>query len=298
MKKVLFLGFSAMQIELAKKFVIYRKLQDSLQVMHEEYASGQVDAYVINCDDAPAVARLPVLTQANPVPVLGVGVAAPPGLWQHSAGTFKPATVDELAKLLSSGNHAAHDAKVVARCVPEPKQPPHVIATASPMSPASPTSASVLVVDDSEVVRKTMVSKIGEYGHSVDVAIDGTQALAMMSENRYKLVFLDVMMPGIDGFEVCKRIKKSAEYRSTSVFMLSSKDGMFDKVRGSMSGCNGYLVKPLDNRQLRDVLEVNFNRRSSPDQLLPGGRRERDLPLQPSQTVRDGMPSGEPQIAS
>jgi two-component system, cell cycle response regulator len=290
-KKALFLGFTAMQVELAKKFVTYRKLQDTVQVMHEEYASGQVDACVINCDNAAAVARMSALVRSNPVPTLGVGTNKAPGLTRYVAGSFKPAAVDELAQLLTAQGSSVESAKVAAVSAPESSLANSTTTVSSSLvrEKSASTSASVLVVDDSEVVRKTMVSKIGEYGHSVDVANDGAQALAMMTESKYKLVFLDVMMPGLDGFEVCKRIKKSAEHRSTSVFMLSSKDGMFDKVRGSMSGCNGYLVKPLENRQLRDVLEMNFNRRHSPDQPLPGGRRERDAFLLPNQSNYDSQ---------
>ena len=120
----------------------------------------------------------------------------------------------------------------------------------------------MLVVDDSDIVQRTMVRKITEHGQRVDVAANGPDALAMLQGHRYKLVFLDVLMPGMDGFEVCKRIKKSAEYKSTAVYMLSSKDGMFDKVRGTMAGCNGYLVKPLEARKLREVLDKHFERPS------------------------------------
>jgi CheY-like chemotaxis protein len=120
----------------------------------------------------------------------------------------------------------------------------------------------VLVVDDSDIVRRTMLRKINDYGHTTDLAANGEEAMAMLLNNKYRVIFLDVMMPGLDGLEICKRIKRSPEYKGTAVYMLTSKDGMFDRVRATMAGCDGYLVKPLESKKLRDVLEKFFDRPS------------------------------------
>jgi DNA-binding response OmpR family regulator len=120
----------------------------------------------------------------------------------------------------------------------------------------------VLVVDDSDIVRRTMLRKINDYGHTTDLAANGEEAMALLLNNKYRVIFLDVMMPGLDGLEICKRIKRSAEYKGTAVYMLTSKDGMFDRVRATMAGCDGYLVKPLESKKLRDVLEKFFDRPS------------------------------------
>ena len=122
---------------------------------------------------------------------------------------------------------------------------------------------SVLVVDDSFSVRKYMEYTIptlvtGEL--SLDFAVDGKDALSMMDNKYYDLVFLDVVMPGMDGYRVCKSIK--AKHRST-VVMLTSKKSPFDKVRGTMSGCNAYITKPPVVDKLRRILDKcmrNHNR--------------------------------------
>lgn len=251
MKKLLFLGFTPVQIELARKFVTYRGLSAELEVLSEQHRlSASVDAYVINGDDPSAVSRLALHHRTNPRPVIGLGSRPAPGVTHYTAGAFKPATADWLVDILSKEDVAGGPNAAAANVM------------TFPAAPAAMPS-DVLVVDDSEIVRRTMVHKIKEYGHRVDVASDGNDALAMLLNNRYRLIFLDVMMPGLDGFEVCKRIKRSVEYKSTAVYMLSSKDGMFDKVRGSMAGCNGYLTKPLESSRLREVLDLHLERKAA-----------------------------------
>ena len=268
MKKVLFIGFTPVQIAMARKFLVFRNLATNIEILAEQQSSVGVAAYVVNADDPSSPSRLALHLRLNPGPALGIGAWAVPGTTAYMPGPFKPATADRLGEMVL-GNKAA---------------PPSAFSNATataPRSTAAPTGADaaagnvvafpgaaagqdadVLVVDDSDIVQRTMVRKITEYGQRVDVASNGPDALAMLQGHRYKLVFLDVLMPGMDGFEVCKRIKKSAEYKSTAVYMLSSKDGMFDKVRGTMAGCNGYLVKPLEARKLREVLDKHFERPS------------------------------------
>lgn len=256
MKKVLFIGFTPVQIAMARKFLVFRNLATEIEILAEQQSSVGVAAYVVNADDPSSPNRLALHLRLNPGPALGVGAWAVPGTTAYVPGSFKPATADRLGEMVL-GNETA---------------PPPAIATAGADAPAGNVlafpgaaagqNADVLVVDDSDIVQRTMVRKITEYGQRVDVASNGPDALAMLQGHRYKLVFLDVLMPGMDGFEVCKRIKKSAEYKSTPVYMLSSKDGMFDKVRGTMAGCNGYLVKPLEARKLREVLDKHFGRPS------------------------------------
>ena len=266
MKKVLFIGFTPVQIAMARKFLVFRNLADGIEILAEQQSSVGVAAYVVNADDPSSPSRLALHLRLNPGPALGVGAWPVPGTTAYVPGAFKPATADRLAEMMRGAEAAAPSAIAAAAA------PRSTAETAGANAPAGNVlafpgtaagqDADVLVVDDSDIVQRTMVRKITEYGQRVDVASNGPDALAMLQGHRYKLVFLDVLMPGMDGFEVCKRIKKSAEYKSTAVYMLSSKDGMFDKVRGTMAGCNGYLVKPLEARKLREVLDKHFERSS------------------------------------
>ena len=263
MKKVLFIGFTHIQIGMARKCLEFRNLATEIEILAEQQSSVGVVAYVVNGDDPSSPDRLALHLRLHPGPALAIGACAVPGATAYMPGPFKPATADYLGQMLGGSYAAPASAKAAAGAASATE-----VASASAghalafPGAAAGHDADVLVVDDSDIVQRTMVRKISEHGQQVDVASNGPDALAMLQGHRYKLVFLDVLMPGMDGFEVCKRIKKSAEYKSTAVYMLSSKDGMFDKVRGTMAGCNGYLVKPLEARKLREVLDKHFERSS------------------------------------
>lgn len=230
MKKVLFVGFTHIQIELARKFLIYRNLSGSIELLPEERTPAPVDAYVINGDDAAAAGRLALYMRLYPRPVMAVGSRTVHGATTFVAGPFKPATAERLSQLL--------DARAPAAAV---------------------EAAQVLVVDDHDMIRRAMSRDILEDGHRVDVATSGDDAMDMLLNKRYRLVFLDVRMPGIDSFAVCRRVKRSGEHKDCAVYLLTCGDGLVDKVRGAMAGCDGYLVKPLESRALREVLDRHFD---------------------------------------
>ena len=115
--------------------------------------------------------------------------------------------------------------------------------------PATVTE-SVLVVDDSATVRAFMRIKLEPFQFDVDFAGTGEQAVEMANQKNYTCIFLDIMMPGIDGYEVCKRIKGNNDTKKTAVVMLTSKSSMIDKFRGTWSGCDAYLSKPVSEDEL------------------------------------------------
>ena len=112
----------------------------------------------------------------------------------------------------------------------------------------------VLVVDDNYTVREFMKSKLAPFGFNVDYAENGEQAIGFTGQKHYACIFLDVVMPGIDGYQVCKLIKSNRSAQKTAVVMLTSKDSPFDKIRGSMSGCDAYLTKPVDEEKLLETI--------------------------------------------
>jgi len=109
---------------------------------------------------------------------------------------------------------------------------------------------SVLVVDDSATVRAFMHAKLTPFRFDVDSAANGETAIDMAQVKKYTCIFLDIMMPGIDGYEVCKRIKSSAATKDTAVVLLSSKSSAIDKFRGNWAGCDAYLSKPVSEDEL------------------------------------------------
>ncbi|MBS0516654.1 MAG: response regulator [Proteobacteria bacterium] len=108
----------------------------------------------------------------------------------------------------------------------------------------------VLVIDDSKTIRRTAEMLLKKEGCDVVTAVDGFEALAKISDHRPQIIFVDIMMPRLDGYQTCALIKNNATYRATPVIMLSSKDGLFDKARGRVVGSEEYLTKPFTREEL------------------------------------------------
>ncbi|MEY3017441.1 MAG: hypothetical protein RL336_576 [Pseudomonadota bacterium] len=116
---------------------------------------------------------------------------------------------------------------------------------------------TVLVVDDSKTIRRTAETLLGKEGCNVLTAEDGFAALAVIVENNPDIIFVDIMMPRLDGYQVCSLVKNNPQYKDTPVVMLSSKDGLFDKARGRIVGADQYLTKPFGRTELLDAIRDN-----------------------------------------
>jgi len=103
----------------------------------------------------------------------------------------------------------------------------------------------VMVIDDSNTIRRSAEIFLNQAGCEVILAQDGFEALSKITDHEPDVVFVDIMMPRLDGYQTCSLIKRNAKYRSTPVIMLSSKDGLFDRARGRMVGSDQYLTKPF-----------------------------------------------------
>ncbi|NII54251.1 MULTISPECIES: twitching motility response regulator PilG [Luteibacter] len=108
----------------------------------------------------------------------------------------------------------------------------------------------VMVIDDSKTIRRTAETLLKKEGCDVLTAVDGFEALAKISDQKPNIIFVDIMMPRLDGYQTCALIKNNAQFRGTPVIMLSSKDGLFDKARGRIVGAEQYLTKPFTRDEL------------------------------------------------
>ena len=107
-----------------------------------------------------------------------------------------------------------------------------------------------MVIDDSKTIRRTAETLLKKAGCEVITAEDGFEALSKIVDQRPDLIFVDIMMPRLDGYQTCALIKNNATFKSTPVIMLSSKDGLFDKARGKIVGSEQYLTKPFTKKEL------------------------------------------------
>jgi twitching motility two-component system response regulator PilG len=122
-------------------------------------------------------------------------------------------------------------------------------------SAAVATGAKVLVIDDSNTIRRSAEIFLRQGGHEVVLAEDGFDALAKVNDHTPQLIFCDILMPRLDGYQTCAIIKRNPRFAHVPVIMLSSKDGLFDKARGRMVGSEEYLTKPFTKEQLLRAVE-------------------------------------------
>ncbi|PPC82081.1 MAG: two-component system response regulator [Methylotenera sp.] len=113
-----------------------------------------------------------------------------------------------------------------------------------------------MVIDDSNTIRRSAEIFLKASGCQVILAEDGFDALAKISNENPDLIFVDIMMPRLDGYQTCSLIKRNARYKTTPVIMLSSKDGLFDRARGRMVGSDQYLTKPFTQETLIEAVQV------------------------------------------
>ncbi len=113
----------------------------------------------------------------------------------------------------------------------------------------------VMVIDDSNTIRRTAETLLTKAGCDVITATDGFDSLSKIADKSPEVIFVDIMMPRLDGYQTCALIKNNSQYKHTPVIMLSSKDGLFDKAKGRMVGADDYLTKPFSKAELFEVLE-------------------------------------------
>ena len=118
----------------------------------------------------------------------------------------------------------------------------------------------ILVVDDSKTIRRTAETLLAKEGCEVYTAVDGFDALAKIADHHPDIIFVDIMMPRLDGYQTCSLIKHNKTFKETPVIMLSSKDGLFDRARGRLVGSEQYLTKPFTKDELLGAITSHVTR--------------------------------------
>lgn len=111
-----------------------------------------------------------------------------------------------------------------------------------------------MVIDDSKTIRRTAETLLKKVGCEVVTAVDGFDALAKIADNKPDIIFVDIMMPRLDGYQTCALIKNNKDFQDTPVIMLSSKDGLFDRAKGRIVGSDQYLTKPFSRDELLSAI--------------------------------------------
>lgn len=239
--------------------------------------SGSADIYLVDADNPESLNEFKTLSKRSNLPAVMVGsgdgggypMLPRPLQWAR----LLQALEDTVSTAGGSGRKddegtlplgtKALSASAAGRTSPGSTPPPLDEAAAKKRA----LGDTVLVVDDNASVRMFMKAKLAPFNFEVDFAETGEEAVGLTGSREYTCVFLDVVLPGIDGYQVCKMIKANKQaMKKTAVVMLTSRSSPFDKLRGSLAGCDEYLTKPLDEDRLLEVIA----------QFLPSSRKKRD----------------------
>lgn len=214
----------------------------------------RTDIYLVNADNPEALQLLQARAPNVYAPAVLIGrhnhesdwpLVEKPVHWMRlfdQLDTQMSAALEERARRSAAAAAAEWDGRTYRRAI-DKNQPEPVMLEPSRVE-------SVLVVDDSATVRAFMRAKLTPFRFDVDYAENGEKAIDMTQAKNYTCIFLDIMMPGMDGYQVCKLLKSSPATREAAVVMLSSKSSAFDKFRGNWAGCDAYLGKPVGEDEL------------------------------------------------
>ena len=129
--------------------------------------------------------------------------------------------------------------------------------TSADAQPSVDLNVKVMVIDDSKTIRRSAETLLKKVGCEVVTAIDGFEALAKITEHKPDIIFVDIMMPRLDGYQTCALIKNNQNFKATPVIMLSSKDSIFDRARGRIVGSEKYLTKPFSKEDLINAITTH-----------------------------------------
>lgn len=263
--KLLVKGFAGFDMRLLVGVVKLSRHRTPALEMVSDPAAAVVDVVMIDGKDEAAMAwaeqhktwldRQPVVwVDCNsPLPTGHINVNRPVQ-WTHLPVLLSRVMDDAAAGKGDSGS--------------EPPAPQHAQTPAAPLQkplanssiPAHAQSVPLLVVDDSAAVRGHLSSVLQKWGYEITAVDSGEAGVLAIDKKEFACVLMDVLMPGIDGYDACRRIKAMPHRADTPVVMLTSKSSPFDKIRGKMAGCNAYLTKPVEKARLMEVLSLQVRK--------------------------------------
>jgi two-component system cell cycle response regulator len=270
------IGFNPVERSMLSSIFALAARRDPGFVQYDPAAGGSAHIYLVDADSPESLGEFQALGKRGDLRAVLIGTAqakagsivlARPLQWARLLQALEDTAVDLEPDLMlgDSLESSANDASLpLGRSRPGTTRSDAGSSTASESARKRALGDTVLVVDDNATVRLFMKAKLAPFGFEVDYAETGEEAVGLTGSQEYTCVFLDVVLPGIDGYQVCKMIKSNKQaIKKTAVVMLTSRNSPFDKLRGSLAGCDEYLTKPLDEDRLLEVIA----------KFLPSSRR-------------------------
>lgn len=249
-------GLSAHESRVLQTICIISRNRPRTYELARGEASGPVDFAIVDKDDPQAMVAWRGFQAANPMvtPVMLAKTAAvdPSGyqIGRPIMATRLLVLLDHLKASTESPAFSPGAATATEQVAPY-GQPPEI---QHPVALNNGSRLIALVVDDSLPIRRQMELELAPFVGRVDLAEDGERALELVGDRPYDIVFLDVVLPGMDGYKICRTIKRDKRTKQTPVIMLTGKSSPFDRVKGKLAGCDTYLTKPVDHATFEKVV--------------------------------------------
>jgi two-component system cell cycle response regulator len=249
-------GMSEQELRLLRTVLTFAKERSRTYELTSVSAVENPDFAIVDGDDPKAVIEWNRFRSDNPtLPVVTVGNRLAPAWGDYHMSrplraTRLLAALDQVALNHERPAFAHPAAADTEQAVPVAR---HEAAGSDVARPQlSPLAA--LVVDDSLPIREQIKLELEPLVGHVDVAADGERAIQLLGSRAYDIVFLDVVLPGMDGYQICRAIKRDPDTKGTAVIMLTGKSSPFDRVKGKLAGCDTYLTKPVDHTTFHKVV--------------------------------------------
>lgn len=254
-------GLTGYEIRVLQTICQLSKTRPRTYGLRDAGATQPIDIAIVDQDDAEALAAWRHIKASNPlVPVLTLTKHPVKNTSSHQLG--RPLMATRLLELLDdmqlSNERPAF--KTPEEFEPSQENPEVQDANASMAAVAARGSLRrALVVDDSLPIRRHIEFELAPLVGQVELAEHGEQAMELIARKTYDIVFLDVVLPGMDGYKVCRQIKSDRRTKETPVIMLSGKTSRLDRVRGKLAGCDTFLTKPVDHAALVSVVQKHLH---------------------------------------
>lgn len=263
LSEIALIGISAHEMRVLQTICLISRSRPQTYALQEDAASGTADIAIVDQDNPRALIAWKNF-QANNPDLPAIMLTRHPGTDPSLCQLGRPLMATRLLKILDQ-TLATNESPAFTPAQESESNVSTLSAKAKAAQRSTTeveknTQQSALVVDDSLPVRRQIGIHLAPLVGKVDFAEDGERALELIANRTYDIIFLDVVLPGMDGYKICRVIKKNKKTKKTPVIMLTGKSSPFDMVKGKLAGCDTYLTKPVEDTTFDEVVQKYLNK--------------------------------------
>ncbi|MEN8167461.1 MAG: response regulator [Pseudomonadota bacterium] len=275
-------GVSAHELRVLQTICVISKDRPQIYVLQDEIQSATADIAIVDQDNSKAMAAWQRFQTSNPaIPVIMLTRQPKPDPSGYQLGRPLMATrllnlLDKIQQTLGSPAFAPPQTDGTKESTRTPE--PQAAQQSAVGKDEKGSRLTALVVDDSLPVRRQIGLHLTPLVGRVDLAEDGERAVEFIAHRSYDIIFLDVVLPGMDGYKICREIKRNKRTKMTPVIMLTGKSSPFDRVKGKLAGCDTYLTKPVDDTTFDEVVQKYLKKRRASESGEGRGKLSDSVP--------------------